>query len=68
MQLTEEDFGEFPDRVIVDPESGWAINVALNKQNYPGWWKAPDEQATVERIMALRRELGIPAPEDEALS
>jgi len=48
-----------PDNIQIDGLSGLAINVPLNYQNYPDWWKDPENKETFDRIMATRESLGI---------
>lgn len=44
-----------PDRVIIEPGSGYAVNIPVELQNYPGWWDDPVNIETVRRILELRR-------------
>ncbi len=48
---------DLPSTVILDDESGYAVNVPLIHQGYPYWWE--DNPEAVARIMTRRRELGI---------
>jgi hypothetical protein len=46
-----------PDTVIIEPESGLAINIPVSQQWWPGWWEEmPD---TYNRILELRKKHGI---------
>ncbi len=48
---------DLPAQVIHDPESGYSINVPVENQDYPGWWKhRPD---VVANILRARKLLGI---------
>lgn len=51
-----------PDEVQIDAESGYAINLPLGPQDYPGWQQ--DRPEVVRRIIALRKELGVVVEDD----
>ena len=54
---------DIPVNVIVDPDSGYAINMPLGPQDYPGWQK--DKPEVVERLLELRKTWQIRVPDDE---
>jgi len=49
--------GTVPDVVVLDPETGWALNVPAAVQEPYGWWDTWPEQ--YERVKRLRKEQGI---------
>jgi hypothetical protein len=53
-----------PDPVIVDPDSGYAINYPLCKQADPVFWALPEGQVIYQRILQLRTQEGIVVPND----
>lgn len=52
-----------PDEVIVDPETGYTVNMPLGPQDYPGWQN--DKPEVVQRIMEMRKERSIVVADDE---
>lgn len=46
-----------PDKVIIDDQSGYAVNVPFIHQGYVGWWD--DDPETTQRILDTRKRLGI---------
>lgn len=48
---------DLPDEMIIDPLSGYSVNVPFEYQGYPFWWD--DKPETVGRIKAMREKLGI---------
>lgn len=57
MELIEGAVSPRPQQVIIEPRSGYAINVPVTEQNYPGWWLV--ETDAWKRIQAMRAELGL---------
>ena len=53
---------DLPDKIIVDPMTGYSINVPLGPQTYPDWDKHNPE--LYERIKQARKELGIVIEDD----
>jgi hypothetical protein len=46
-----------PKQLIVDAVSGYAVNVPVTEQDYPGWWN--DRPEVYARIKQARKDLGI---------
>lgn len=59
---TREPF-DVPEQVMVDTVTGYAINLPLGPQDYPGW--QDDRPDVVERIRRLRHELEVSVRDDE---
>jgi hypothetical protein len=53
---------DIPDEVFIDPQTGYAVNIPLGYQGYPGWQH--DHPEVIQRIQLLRRELGIIIDDD----
>lgn len=47
----------YPDDVIIDAQSGYAVNLPVTVQDYPGWWN--DKPAIYGRLRQLRKDMGI---------
>lgn len=54
---------EMSDNNYVDPVSGYAVNMPLGPQDYPGWQE--DRPDVVEQITGIRRLNEIVVPDDE---
>ena len=53
---------DIPGEVFIDPQTGYAVNIPLGYQGYPGWQH--DHPEVIQRIQLLRRELGIIIDDD----
>lgn len=53
---------EMPDDVVTDIETGYALNMPLGPQDYPGWQL--DRPEVIQRLMRLREEAGIVISDD----
>lgn len=53
---------DIPGEVFIDPQTGYAVNIPLGYQGYPGWQH--DQPEVIQRIQLLRRELGIIIDDD----
>jgi hypothetical protein len=47
----------YPDKVIIDWPTGYAVNLPVYVQDYPGWWN--DRPDIYARIKQLRKDMGI---------
>jgi hypothetical protein len=54
-----------PGEVFIDPQTGYAVNIPLGYQGYPGWQH--DHPEIIGRIQLLRRELGVRIDDDHFL-
>lgn len=52
-----------PVNVMIDAGSGYAINMPLGPQDYPGWQN--DKPEVVERILELRQTWQVLVPDDQ---
>lgn len=48
---------ETPEDIILDPVSGYAVNIAVSRQGWPFWWE--DEPETFARIKSIRETLDL---------